>query len=143
MFERAAQEGFKNYELYFVTNEDFSIQMFKKEIDKYSVNDTIGISFRGLYNGQMGYAYTEVIDEEAIELLIRNAKENAIVIEKEDNEEIYEGGENYPEINGYNEEISKLKAADKIQLARKLEKAIYNADERVKSTQYCSIASSE
>ncbi|WBW97522.1 TldD/PmbA family protein [Oceanirhabdus sp. W0125-5] len=143
LFEIAEKQGFESYELYYVTSEDFNVQMFKGEIDKYSVNNTIGISFRGLYKGQMGYAYTEIMDEEAIDLLIRKAKENASVIEKEEHEEIFEGAEHYVNVGGYCEKIAKLHAGDKIELARQLEKATYAADKRVESTQACGIATHE
>ncbi len=143
IFQTAEQEGFDSCELYFITSEDFNVQMYKEEIDKYSVNDTMGVSFRGIYNGQMGYAYAEVIDEETVDILIQNAKDNASVIEKEASEEIYAGAKNYPQINSHNEEISKIEAVEKINLARKLEKAIYSADERVENTQSCTISTNE
>ena len=74
LFKRAQDASFSEYEIYYEAGESLDIEVYKKEVDKYSLNKTMGISFRGIYEGKMGYAYTEIMDDEAIELLIEKAK---------------------------------------------------------------------
>jgi len=143
LFDRAQAEGFEDYEIYYVEGDSFRVGVFQKEIDSYSVNSTMGLSFRGLYNGKMGYAYSEVLDEDAIELLVRNAKANATAIENEDMEIIYGGKDEYAQINGYNEQLSQVKAEDKIQLALDMERKAFEESDKVKNVQYCVVQSFE
>ena len=39
-----------------------------------------GVSFRAKIDGKMGYSYTEIIDEDAIKMLVENAKASALSI---------------------------------------------------------------
>ena len=77
LFARAEQEGFAACEVYASEAESFSVTVFGGEIDEYNVCSEGGLSFRGLYNGRMGYASTEVLDEDAVEMLVLSARENA------------------------------------------------------------------
>ena len=140
IFDRAQKEGFQEFELYYSSSEAFSVHVFKSEIDKYNMNSSLGVCFRGIYDGQMGYAFTEVIDEEAVELLIDKAKENAKYIEKETMEEIFEGEDSYPEIESFSDDIDKTTETAKIEMALELEKAAFDYDERVTSTQGCCVS---
>lgn len=143
LFKSAEEVGFSEYEIYYEGGESLEIQAFKKEVDKYSLNKTIGISFRGLYNGKMGYAYTEVMDDEAVELLVEKAKANAEIIEKEDKEIIFGGSENYQEFSGYNEELNKLSTDEKIKLTLQLEEEAYKCSDKVVGTGDCLLGTEE
>ncbi|NMB95848.1 MAG: TldD/PmbA family protein [Clostridiaceae bacterium] len=144
LFATARRAGFEEFELYYSSGESFRVNIYEKEIDNYSVNSTNGLGFRGLYNGSMGYAYTEILDDEAIDLLINNAKENASIIDNSDNqdiEKIYEGSEKYPEMNNYNQELNNVSESDKIEFAFEMEKKALEKDDRIKSIQRCMVQS--
>ncbi|MDK2800250.1 MAG: PmbA protein [Clostridiales bacterium] len=143
LFDRAKKEGFSEYEIYYVDGENFKISVYEKEIDQYSVNTKIGLSFRGLYHGKMGYAYTEILDNEAIELLIKNAKANAMAIENEDIEVIYGEKDTYAEVKGYNEALETVSVDEKIELALALEKNVHEQSDKVKGVEYCLVQSSK
>src|SRR5690606_10249270 len=96
-----------------------------------------GISFRGIYKGQMGYAYTEKIDESAVEILVEIAKENAEIVESADEEIIFKGSNNYKEINLYSNDLVKVSTKDKLEFAKELEKEAYALDKRVINVNYC------
>ncbi|UTW69816.1 hypothetical protein KHA80_02270 [Anaerobacillus sp. HL2] len=51
--------GFSDMELYYQSSEKLTIKVYKNEVDSYQVAVDGGVSFRGIYKGQMGYAYTE------------------------------------------------------------------------------------
>ena len=143
LFKRAKEAFFSEYEIYYEAGESLDIEIFKKEVDKYSLNKTIGISFRGIYKGKMGYAYTEIMDDEAIELLIEKAKCNAEIIENEEKEIIFQGSSKYEDYNGYNEELNSISTEDKIKLAIKLEGEAYEFSDYVKNTGGCSLGTIE
>lgn len=91
VFEEAKKIGFSEYEIFYMKSSNFSLASYKKEIDKYNVTNSMGISFRGLFNGKMGYAFTEILDEDSAKMVVSRAKENAELIDKEDKEFIYNG----------------------------------------------------
>ena len=51
----------------------------------------IHISFRGKLGDRIGYSYTEILDEDAIDMLVNKARENVLAIENEDIQFIYDG----------------------------------------------------
>ena len=55
---------------------------------------------------KMGYSYTEKVDESSVDMLIGEAYENSIYIDTDDREIIFEGSEEYREMNSFNEGFS-------------------------------------
>ena len=131
VFEKAKLSGFSEYEIYYSNNTSLGIQVFEGEIDKYTVSGNQGLSFRGVYNEKMGYAYTEILDEAAAQFVVNSAKENAVVIEKEDKEIIYAGSEKYSDFEGFEEKLSKIPVSEKIKLAFDLEVECKGQDDSV------------
>lgn len=143
LFKLAKEEGFEEYEIHYTTGKDFEVNVYKREIDNYAVNSTVRLSFKGLYGGKMGYAYTEILDDDAAIFLVNKAKENAKIIENEDKEFIYEGDKSYGEVASYNEELNSIKAEDKINLAFEMEDLSYKKSDKVINTEYCVVETSE
>lgn len=131
LFERADREGFSEYEIYYVNTSRIGIGVFEGELDKYSVSESQGISFRGKYAGKMGYAYSEILDEASIDLLVAGAKENAFLLENDEDEVIYGERQPYPEFSGYEESLAQVTPTEKISLAKELEKAAKSQNDRV------------
>ena len=77
LFTKAKNEGFSEYEIYYSEKKSFSVNIYKKQIEKYQNSETSGFGFRGIYNGKMGYYYSETIDESIIPEVIATAKINA------------------------------------------------------------------
>ncbi len=131
LFAKGKGMGFADMEINMVASAQFRVAIFKGEIDSYTVTDDSGLSFRGLYNGKMGYAFTEKIDDSSIDMLLANAKENAQFINSDDEEEIFAGSERYELFDGYRPELTQVAPSDKIELAKAIEKAAYAKDPRV------------
>ena len=131
LFERAAAAGFEASEADYRADEEFSVAVKGGEIVDYSVSSGMGLGFRALVSGKMGYASTQVLDDDALELLVSGAQENAALIESGDEEFIFAGSDAYPEMDVYNDEIDKITAAEKIDMARRLEKECVSIDPRV------------
>ena len=131
LFERASAAGFGACEADYASSEEFSVAVKNGEIVDYNVSAGAGLGFRALSKGRMGYASTQVLDDDALELLIAGAAENAALIENDDEEFIFAGSGSYPEMNVYNDAIDRITAAEKIDMARRLEKACVSIDPRV------------
>lgn len=143
LFDLGTQHGFTEMELYFEREEEFGCGLFKGELDSYETSEIAGVSFRGLYNGKMGYAFTEKLDDDSLMYLIENAKENAQFIEEDIQEEIFAGSEVYQEGNYYSTELAKVTIPEKIALLKEIEKYIYAYDDRVTGTNYFKLRSGE
>jgi len=113
------------------------MEVFQKELDGYSLSESEGLSLRGVYNGKMGYSYTEKVDESSIDLLIKNVVENATVIDSDDEEFIYEGSKEYREVNTFNPELEKVSESDKISFVKSLEDEAFKIDKRITSVETC------
>lgn len=139
--KKAREEGFSDYELYYSEGESFVSGAYEGKIDRYEVNATRGISFRGIINGKMGTAYSEALDESAVRELVLSAKENAALTDRKNEEEFYDGNGTYPDVNGYFPGIDAVSTEEKIQMALDLEKKALSTDERIKGVEHCLISS--
>lgn len=141
LFEKAKAAGITEYELYYTSGDNFDVDVLEGAIHEYSVSSSMGACFRGIFAGHMGYASTEVMDEEAVDLLIEGVKNNASILESSDDETIFEGSASYPEVALYNEKIDALTAADKIALSKEMENLAKAADKRVERVDGCGFSS--
>lgn len=142
VFEKASQEGLKEYEIYFSKSNTLSVEIYEKQVDKYSVNGSMGVSFRGIYKGKMGYSYTEILDEDSVEMLVLKAKENALCIENEDLEVIFGEKQNYATLKAYNEDLENIEADKKIKFALDLEKNSFDINKKVVNIGECALEES-
>ena len=141
LFDRAKRSGFEDCDAYVLENSSFQTAVNKGELTRYSVSDSLNLGFRGLYRGKMGCASTQVLDEDAVEMLIEAAKNGAELIDNDDEETIFPGSEVYPEYDGRRERIAALSAAEKIRMTRELEERALSYDERIASCSHCALFS--
>ena len=140
LFSKAQEEGFSEYEVYYVDRESLSISDYKEEVEKYNLNNSAGLSFRGKFGDRIGYSYTEILDEDAIEMLVKKAKENVLAIENNDIQFIYEGDKEYKEISTYHEELEDIPADKLINIAISMEKEAKKYCNKVESFSGCSVS---
>ncbi len=141
VLEYAKEKGFTDSEIYFVKSKDFDVMSFNQTIEKFSSSETIGISFRGLYNDKMGYSYTEIMDEKSVQMLVDEAMKNVTSIDAADKEFLHDGSGNYAEFSGYRGEIEEISPDEKIQIALDIEKGLLDKD-KVFQTNYCTYGES-
>lgn len=140
LFSKAQEEGFSEYEVYYVDRESLSISVYKEEVEKYNLNNSAGLSFRGKFGDRIGYSYTEILDEDAIEMLVKKAKENVLAIENNDIQFIYEGDKEYKEISTYYEALENLAPDKLINIAINMEKEAKKYCDKVESFSGCAIS---
>lgn len=112
--DEAKSLGLSDYELYYRTSESANVSAFKHEIKEFSSSLEGGVCFRCIVDGRMGYASAEELSEESARSLPRRARENAAVIETDEEEFLCDGTGEYsvPETrDGEMPEADKLIAA--------------------------------
>lgn len=139
LFKKSEEDKIEEYEVYYLDRESLSIDVFKEEVDKYDLKSSYGLSFRGKINGKIGYSYTEILDESAIDMLIKNVIESAALIESKDIQFIYEGDTEYTEVNSYYKGLENIDPSKLIDIALRLEKETKDLDSRVTSFHGCKV----
>ena len=107
----ALEAGFEKAEVFATASDSFSVNVYEGQIEDYCVEKRAGIALRGLMNGQMGYASTEVDEESEYADLVARAKENALLLESKDVQFIYDGKEKLEWLSSANKELYKDLAA--------------------------------
>jgi len=143
LFQAAQAEGFTDYELYHASGTTDTYRVYDGEIIEYKSAGADGVSFRGLYNGKMGYASSERIAKDVIPFLIESAKQNAEIIDSADAETLYAGDAAYPEVNTYNPALTSVSSSDKAEAALALERVALQTDARITGTSYCLLTGGE
>lgn len=145
LFERAREKAGNATdfacEACFGSNESFEVQVKNGEIYQYNVSEGGGLGFRALVNGKMGYASTQILDEDAIDMLVDGALENAAVVESADRQFLFAGSDSYPELKLYEPRLDAIDAAQKIDMAKRLERLTLAQDARIAQVEDCALFS--
>ena len=129
--DEAKALGITEYEVYAVSSSERSVETLNKEISSFSSSAAGGICFRALVDSRMGYAATELYEENEIRALVGRALENAKITEKLDTVGIYAGSESYAELE--KAERKTLGAADMKKVALELSTALFASSEAVRA----------
>ena len=127
--DEAKLQGLTEYEIYYMANEELSVDTLNKELSSFSSGNSGGICFRVLYDGKIGYASSELMDEEEMKSLVSRAKANATATEKPDTVGIFKGSEHYAELK--NIDCSLKSAAELKKISTDLADALYNSSDKV------------
>ncbi len=130
LLAQAKAAGIEAAEAYLSEKENFSAMRNNGALEDYQSNHTRGLGFRGLVNGRMGYASTEALDDESIGQLIRGVIESATLCESDDEQPLYQGGGQVPELELYQPELDKVAPEAKLAKIEAMENACKAADSR-------------
>ena len=125
----AKLQGVSEYEIYYMSSEELSVDTLNKQPNSFSSGNSGGICLRVLHDGRIGYASSELMDEDEMRALVSRAKENATATEKPDTVGIFKGSESYAEMK--NTEFVASGAGELKKLTEELADEIYNASEKV------------
>lgn len=143
LFEKGKEAGFSDMELYYQSDRETTVRVFKGEIDSYLIAEKGGVAFRGEIAGKMGNSFTEKVDEESIDLLLAQARENAEIIETENKEDLFAGSPSYAELNLYSDALKATSPDQLIEAAKLLEQTAADADPRVDLVNMCTVVNHE
>ena len=137
VFLQAKEAGFSEYEIVYQSDISTSVSVREGKVVQYENSDISSISFRGLYGSQMGYSSTEDFSLDQIPFLIEQAKDNCKILELKEKVTVYEGDPEYPEYNGYSEEIANMGYQELADMALKFERKLLDYDPRIIAVDEC------
>ena len=129
--EEAKKLGIESFELYILSNYRLSIELFHHEISNYTVADSIVLAARGIYEGKMGYAYSELNDKTTPLFLAEQVRENAKCISSTEVPEIFKGSSHYKKKKTYDPRLEQITTEQKIALLHEIETKLREKDERI------------
>ena len=94
----AKAEGIAEYEIYYMSSDELSVDTLNRQPNSFSSGNSGGICLRVLHDGKIGYASSELMEEEEMKSLVSRAKANAEATEKPDTVGIFKGSESYAEL---------------------------------------------
>ncbi len=140
LVEAAKGAGLKEYEIYYMQEESISAETLEDEISAFSSSVCGGVNFRCIHNGKMGYASSELLEEDEMRALVARAMSNAENMDTETDAQIFEGSEKYNEPLGLKHQ--RVDAARLKQVALDLQRCTYAQSELVAmGTQSAAMAS--
>ena len=122
--DAAKEQGFEQFEIYEQRSTSTSIEVYKQNVDSYTISDCDGIAMRGLYEGKMGNVFLEEVDDEHMDVVLNQMKENARIITSEDKVYIQAPQPSYPEITRKENELLKTDNDKKIALLKELDETL-------------------
>ncbi len=127
--QSAAELCVSEYEIYLSSASSISAEAFENDISALGSSVKRGICLRCNVDGKMGYASTQLFEEEEIRGLMSRAYENARNTEKEDIVGIFEGSASYnkPERAAF----TPLTAEEVRALALKIQETTYSESDKV------------
>lgn len=143
IFEAGKKKGFSAQEVFYQSRKNVTIQVYKGEVEKYNTSQVGGLSYRGIANGKMGYAFTELLDESVIDKMVNDAYESARAIESGDEVFIYGEKREYEKPLTYNPTLAAVPMEKKIEMVTKFEQAARTMDERVADILHCTFNETE
>ena len=130
--EAAKAAGISPAEATLSLSESFSVRVRAGKLEDYKVSDRLHLVLRGAWQGRIGTASTQALDEESLQMLIQGVKESAELIETDEQDEILPPDERYERVCNYSEDVERISAQDKIALAMRIDARLESADARVK-----------
>lgn len=137
IIKRGLELGLEAVEIYASNSESNSIKVDEENLESYNVKNIFGVSIRGLYQGKMGYVYTENLDDEVVENLLKQLAENVKLVQTTEKEFMYQGGGTYQDTPQLVSNYKEHSVSEKIDLLKKLEKDAKAVSEKIVKVGYC------
>ena len=125
----AKLQGVTEYEIYYMSSSELSIDTLNKEPNSFSSGVSGGICLKVVHDGKLGYASSELMEEEEMRSLVSRAKSNAESTEKPDTVGIFKGSDHYEPLK--NEAFTAKGAGELKKLTEELAEAVYNSSDKV------------
>lgn len=125
----AKLQGVTEYEIYYMSSSELSIDTLNKEPNSFSSGVSGGICLKVVHDGKLGYASSELMEEEEMKSLVSRAKSNAESTEKPDTVGIFKGSDHYEPLN--NDAFTAKGAGELKKLTEELAEAVYNSSDKV------------
>ena len=137
VIKRGLELGLEAVEVYACNSESNTLKLDEGKLESYNIKEIFGVSIRGLYQGKMGYVYTETLEENEVEEILHQLVENTKLLDMTEPEFMYEGGASYKSVPVVESDYKEHSTAEKIDLLKKLEKETLATSDKIKKIGYC------
>ena len=125
----ARRTGLKDYEIYWESEENLTVETLKDTVSAFSSGNSRGVCFRCIVGGHMGSASGELMTDEALENMVRQAISNAEAIDTDDQPILFSGSPHYEKVTSPEPVLAEPSVLR--HLALDLQKATYAQSEKV------------
>ena len=112
LIEAAKAAGISPAEVTLSQSESFSVRVREQKLEDYKVSDRFHLVLRGAWQGRIGTASTQAMDEESLGMLVQGVKESAELIETDEQDEILPPEERYDSVCNYSEAVERISEID-------------------------------
>lgn len=132
--------GLEAVEVYANQSESNTLKLNDGQLESYNRKELFGVSIRGLYQGKMGYVYTETLEDDAVEQVLKALVANVKMIDATEPEFMFEGNANYERVPVVESDYKSYSTAEKIELLKQLEKDTLATSDKITKIGYCQYA---
>ena len=130
--EAAQAAGVSPAEATYSLSESFSVRVRAQKLEDYKVTDRFHLTLRGRWQGRIGTAGTQALDEDSLAMLIQGVKESAELIETDEQDDILPPDAHYDKVCNYSDDVETIAAEDKIALAMQIDERLAASDARIR-----------
>ena len=130
-FELAKENGFESADLASNETSSLSVSIYHSEVDSLTDNNSYELVARGIYKGKMGSVSVDNVNKNSPELLIREIKRAASVVENNDPVFIFKGSEKYHKKNVSKNIDFSENIQEKVGILLEIEKKLLAYDKRI------------
>lgn len=136
LYQESQNQGINQFQIDYSQSENLSLKVMDGKIEKRSFKNVQHFDFSIKEGKNIGSFSCGELEEKNIPLIIKEAKENALLMNNEEENFFFGEKREYPVVKR-NTPIKDYEALDKEQFLLRLEKAAYAEDKRVKKVISC------
>ena len=130
-FALAKEAGFESADLTISESSSLSVSIFHNNVDSLTNNSSFELVARGIYKGKMGSVSVDHVDKNSPELLVKEIKRGATMIENDDPVFIFKGSEKYHKKNVFSNDDFGENVQEKVRILLEIEKKLLAYDKRI------------
>ena len=137
LIKKSKEKNIEAVEVYIKKSASTEFNIYEGSLERHFISDEENLSLRGIYQGRMGYSYTEKFTDESIDELLDNLIQYA---ENNENEYLESMSSENIEIEDLEDKnkLDEYSIAEKIDYLLDLEKKAYERDPSIKKISSCS-----
>lgn len=142
IIKRGLELGLEAVEVYASNSESNTLKLNDGELESYNVKELFGVSIRGLYQGKMGYVYTETLEDEEVEQVLKALVTNVQMLDATEQEFMFNGNAVYQDVPAIQSDYKEHLTSEKLDMLKKLEKDTLSVSEKITKVGYCQYSES-
>lgn len=143
IISKGLELGLTEVEVYVQDNMQKTIKVQNGSLDTLNTKDIISYAIRGKYQNKMGYCCVENLQEEDIEMVLKQIILNALTITTNEEEELFDGNATYQPAVSKKADFADYSNHEKIELLKQIEKDILAKDKRIVAVSPCQFIESQ